>query len=162
MPEGITLLQELKEPLRLGNHGVGSLYGGHGAVVGNYPGGGVQDARGSPTGEGFLQGAGGLRGQGAGGHHHAEGVQFDVCLLRVDGVILWRAGVYIFRLVTSLGWLAMPSVTTRRMILYVKRSLGWLTMLSTRDCQHEDDSEVWTNQPFGDIASSGGCSAPEY
>ena len=58
-----------------GNHGVGSLYGGHGAVVGNYPGGGVQDARGSPTGEGFLQGAGGLRGQGAGGHHLAAGVQ---------------------------------------------------------------------------------------
>ena len=58
-----------------GNHGVGSLYGGHGAVVGNYPGGGVQDARGSPTGEGFLQGAGGLRGQGAGGHHLAVGVQ---------------------------------------------------------------------------------------
>ena len=36
----------------------------------------------------------------------------------------------IFRLVTSLGWLAMPVVTTRRMVLYVKRSLGWLTMLS--------------------------------
>ena len=35
----------------------------------------MQDARGSPTGEGFLQGAGGLRGPGAGGHHLAVGVQ---------------------------------------------------------------------------------------